>query len=234
LIKFSILFLDLILLLRYLKIYDFDDEKAYDLLVTNLEMRKKFPQIFENRDLSSNEIQQALHTFHLFDLPQKTTENHKISIFRLADSDPDKFVFLEIVRMASSTLDGRFVRCDEGEMIDGDFMVFDMQGFTFKHLYKCVANLSLMNSYMKYSQEAVPLKMMGNHFINCSPIFSKLMGMIKPFMNKEVKESLHFHTSMDTLYEKLPRELLPEELGGSAGTINDIFKDWLKKLMIKR
>jgi hypothetical protein len=204
------------------------------LLVVNLEMRNKNPAIFENRDLSSDEIQQALHTFHLFDLPQKTAENHKISIFRLADADPDKFVFIDIVRMASASLDGRFVRFDEGEMIDGDFMVFDMQGFTFKHLFKCVANLTPLKTYMKYGQEAVPLKMIGNHFINCSLVVTKLMSLIKPFMNKEVKDSLHFHSDMESLYEKLPRELLPDEFGGSAGKINDIFENWLKVLMTKR
>jgi hypothetical protein len=76
--------------------------------------------------------------------------------------------------------------------------------------------------------------MLGNHFINCSPIVSKLIDLIKPFMNKEVKESLHFHSRMETLYEKLPRELLPDELGGSSGAIDDIFEDWLKVIMTKR
>jgi hypothetical protein len=138
-----------LLLLRYLKIYNFDLEKAKSLLVVNLEMRKKYPMIFENRDLLSAEIQQALHTFHLFDLPQKTAEHHKISIFRLANKNPDEFDIVNIVRMASCSLDGRFVRQDEGELIDGDFMVFDMSGYTFKHLMKCASNLSLIRAYLK-------------------------------------------------------------------------------------
>lgn len=222
------------MLLRYLKVYEFDIEKAKKLLVINLEMRNKYPIIFEKRDLLSEEIQQALFTFHLYDLPQKTSENHKVSIFRLANDDPRKFDFLHILRMASATLDGRFVRVDEGELINGDFMIFDLKGFSFKHLVKCASNLSLMSAYMKYGQEAVPLKMIGNHFINCSPALLKLVALIKPFMNKEVKESLHFHSTMETLYEKIPKEILPNELGGSAGSIQELFNDWLKVLITKR
>lgn len=199
-----------------------------------MEMRNKYPIIFEKRDLLSAELQQALNTFHLYDLPQKTSENHKVSVFRLANDDPQKFDFVHILRMASATLDGRFVRVDDGELIDGDFMVFDLKGFSFKHLVKCAANLSLVSAYMKYVQEAVPLKMIGNHFINCSAALLKLVALIKPFMSKEVKESLHFHSSMETLYEKIPKEVLPNELGGSAGLIQELFDDWLKILMTKR
>jgi hypothetical protein len=40
---------------------------------------------------------------------------------------------------------------------------------------------------------------------------------------------MHFHTNnYDTLYEFIPRELLPVEYGGSYGTIGEIYKDNLK------
>lgn len=225
---------DKLLLVRYLKIYDFDLEKAKKLLVINLEMRKNYPTIFEKRDLLSDELQQALHTFHVYDLPQKTPENNKISVFRLVDDDPDKFVFVDVLRMASATLDGRFVRVDEGELISGDYVVFDMKGFGFKHLMKCVANLSLLRSYMTYAQDAVPFNVLQNHYINCSPVVSKLMKLVKPFMNKKLTDSLHFHTNMETLYETISPEYLPNELGGTAGNIEEMFDDWLKVLMTKR
>lgn len=217
-----------------MKIYDFDLEKAKKLLLFNLEMRQKNPNIFEKRDIASIELQQALQTFHVNDLPRNSPENYKVSIFRLADDNPDKFIFADVVRMASATLDARLVRLDKNELTNGDYLVFDMKGFGFKHLMKCVANLSLLRNYMKYSQEAAPLKMIQNHFINCSPVVSKLMSFIKPFMNKEVTESLQFHTNMETLFEIIPRELLPNELGGSVGNIKAIFDDWLKVLMTRR
>lgn len=49
-------------LLRFLKVYDFDMEKAKELLILNLEMRKKNPMIFENRDVMSPEFQQTFRT----------------------------------------------------------------------------------------------------------------------------------------------------------------------------
>jgi hypothetical protein len=50
------------LLLRYLKVCDFDTEKAGQLLTYNLELREKYPRIFFDRDLSCEKLQQALRT----------------------------------------------------------------------------------------------------------------------------------------------------------------------------
>jgi hypothetical protein len=53
---------DELLLLRYLKVCDFDSEKAGQLLTCNLELREKYPHIFFDRDLSCDKLQQALRT----------------------------------------------------------------------------------------------------------------------------------------------------------------------------
>lgn len=53
---------DKALLLRYLKTCHFDHEKAKDLLVLNLEFRKKYPQLFTNRDVNSAEIHRVNNT----------------------------------------------------------------------------------------------------------------------------------------------------------------------------
>lgn len=53
---------DKVLLLRFLKVYDFNMEKAKELLILNLEMRKKNPMLFDNRDVMSPEFQQTFRT----------------------------------------------------------------------------------------------------------------------------------------------------------------------------
>ena len=39
------------------------------------------------------------------------------------------------------------------------------------------------------------------------------------------------HSNIETLYDYIPKELLPQEYGGSAGTIAQIMGDWEKKLL---
>lgn len=214
--------------------YDFNLEKAKELLLLNLEMRKKNPNIFESRDFLSPEMQSTMRIIQMCPMPNLTPENHRISVFRLADADPNKYVYLDVCRLVVSMLDVRFVTPDGNELMAGEIGVIDMSGFGFKHLLKSAASLSVMRNYMKYVQEAVPIKIVQNHFINCSPIMDKFMSMMRPFLKKEILESIKFHTSLETLYDTISREFLPNEFGGSAGSIEDLQMEWAKYLETKR
>jgi CRAL/TRIO domain len=225
---------DKLLLLRFLKVYDFDIEKAKELLLINLEIRKKNPIIFENRDILDADFQQAFKTIQICPMPRNTAENNKISVFRLADADPSKYVYVDVCRSVVTMMDVRFVTVDDNELINGEIGVVDMSGFTFKHFMKSASNLSVMRNYMKYVQEAAPFKIIQNHFINCSPMMDKFISFIKPFMKKELIDTMKFHTDLETLFDTLPRELLPNEFGGSAGNIEDIHREWVKVVESKR
>lgn len=190
--------------------------------------------MFEARDVLSSEIQQAIAVYQIYVLPQNTSENHKVSIFHLGDSDPDKFVILDILRMLGASLDARLVVVDDNELINGEYLIHDMEGYGFKHLMKCIANASVLRKYMKYSQEAAPVKLIQNHFINCSPVVTNIINFFKSFLSAETIETFKFHSSLETLYEIVPREILPIEFGGSAGNSKDIFNDFREKFLSKR
>lgn len=213
---------------------DFDLEKAKELLLLNLEMRKDNPDMFAKRDVSDDAFQQAFRTLQVFPMPKNTAENHKISISRLADTNPDSYVYLDVIRAVIAMLDTRFVAVDSNELIDGEIGIIDMSGFGWRHFMKSASNLSTMKKYMRYVQEAAPFKVVQNHFVNCSPTMERIIGVLKPFMKKEILESIKFHTSMDTLFEYLPKELLPNEFGGTAGKCDDHHKNWLKIVESKR
>lgn len=222
------------MLLRFLKVYEFDLEKAKELLLLNLEIRKKCPNIFETRDILSPELQQIMKTMQICPMPKVTAENQKISVFRLVDPNPEKYVYLDLCRLVVTMLDVRCVTPDGNELTNGEIGIVDMTGFGFKHFLKSAANLSVMRSYMKYVQEAAPIRMVQNHFINCSPMMDKFMSLTRPFMKKEVIETIKFHTSLETLYDTISRELLPDEFGGSAGSIDDIHLEWTKHVESRR
>lgn len=46
---------------------------------------------------------------------------------------------------------------------------------------------------------------------------------------------MHFHTSgIESLYEFIPQDMLPEEYGGTAGKLADFKAQFLEKVMEKR
>jgi hypothetical protein len=65
-------------------------------------------------------------------------------------------------------------------------------------------------------------------------MMDRMMSMMKPFMKKEVIETIKFHTSLETLYDTLPRDILPNEFGGTLGNIDDFHESFVKVLESKR
>lgn len=78
------------------------------------------------------------------------------------------------------------------------------------------------------------------HVINVASFVDKIMAIARPFIKKELLDivseeksvlqyqnlqlkfffvQLHFHTSLETFFKYVPREILPEHLGGTAGTL---------------
>jgi len=61
------------------------------------------------------------------------------------------------------------------------------------------------------------------------------MSLIRPLLKPEVAARLQFHSpDTDTLYKCIPRQVLPVEYGGTAGSILDMKDYWMKKLMERR
>jgi hypothetical protein len=78
---------------------------------------------------------------------------------------------------------------------------------------------------MTIFQEAVPARVVQNHYINCSPIFVRFLNIIRPFVRRENLETMYLHTDKyDTLYKFVPRELLPVEYGGTNGSVDEMYK----------
>ena len=204
-----------------MKVYEFDIEAAKKLLILNLETRKKHPEIFENRDILSEEFQTALSVYHCLGLRENTKDNHKVTIFRLSSADASKFTYLDVTRLIIALLDCRLVYCDENELINGEISIVDVSNFTFRHFTKIIPHVGIMKAYFNYAQEAAPIRIIHSHFINCSPLMSKLMAIVRPFLKKEVSDSIKFHSSLESLYEFVPKDILPVDFGGTAESLNE-------------
>ena len=44
---------------------------------------------------------------------------------------------------------------------------------------------------------------------------------MRPFLNDHIRNSIHFHNSLESLHEEVPKEILPQELGGDTGPFDN-------------
>lgn len=230
--RVQIVFLEKVLLLRFLSVCDYDVDKAEKMLRKNLKFRKKCPKLFKNRDVSSDAFQETRKVTQVFPMPKATPEGYEIVVFRLKDKNPRNFITKNILRSNVTMLDAKFLTDDE--LIKGSIAVIDLSGFTFRHFVKAFSCFSLQNSYGKFVHQAAPWKPARFHVVHCPAILKRWISFIGPRVRSNYMELANFHDNFEINDEAIPKEFLPNEFGGTAGTIDDIHSNWTKILESKR
>lgn len=95
-------------------------------------------------------INRFIISSYVFPLPKKTAEGYQVYITHLADPNPDKFDFIDYAKMFFNVSDVR-MKIEE-KIPTGDIPIFDMSGFTFKHLMKLMLSLGAVKKYMRITQ----------------------------------------------------------------------------------
>ncbi|XP_065221363.1 alpha-tocopherol transfer protein-like [Planococcus citri] len=214
---------------RFLYVCNNDIKRTKEVLQLFFKFRAETPEFFTNRDPISENLKNILDVVYVFPMPKKTNEGYQVYITHLADSNPDKFDFISYSKMFFDVSDVR-MKIEE-KIPTGDIPIFDMTGFTLKHLMKLMFNLGSVKKYMRITQEAHPVSLKQIHVINTSPLLEKVLTFLRPLMREEVKKMIHFHTEgSDTLYQFIPRDVIPVEFGGKGASINETKNYWKKQI----
>lgn len=181
--------------------------------------RTHCPDFFTNR-VPDAALQKTINVGTYYPLEGKTNEGHRVIYCCLWDTDPNKYVFGENLKMFTMMIDLWLLK--EGTMM-GHHIVFDMDGVSFGHLTKL--GLMTMKKYMYYLQDCMPVRLKGLHFINVVPFMDKILAIMKPFMKKELMDVLYLHTEgMDSFYKFVEKKNLPKELGGDGPKKQELHK----------
>lgn len=220
--------IETLLLLRYLKVARWRVEKAQSMLRLMLQLRTEHPEIFTDRDPLSKEILEVFDAVDMVLLPATTEENYKIGVFRMLKDDVDHIEFNDLVKAFFVMSDARN-NTHETRLNDGEIAIFDMSQVSYRHFTKI--GLSTLRLYLRYIQEAHPVRVRQIHIINCSPLIDKVMMLVKPFLSTRNYQMINCHTAgSETLFDFVSREMLPTELGGSAGPIAAMKDFWMKQM----
>ncbi|XP_026740971.1 alpha-tocopherol transfer protein-like [Trichoplusia ni] len=222
---------DDILLRRFLTSCHFSLERAKRLIDHFFTVRASAPDLFCKRDPWSPEIKRVFEITDMLPLPNKTQQNYKVFIYRLNNPDLDLFNFVDAVKTFFMLADTRLT--EDNDIPTGEIPIFDSANVSLKFISKI--NLSALRKYMIYTQEAMPIRLKQVHVINAPSYIGKIFAICKPFLKAEVSKLIKFHEpNSDTLYKDIPQEILPTEYGGKAGSIEQIKREWIKKMEAKR
>lgn len=172
------------------------------------------PDIFGNRNPADPEMQAAMSCCMFTVLPELTPEGYTVLLYKLIDPNPDHFNFAMQCRAFDMIT---LLHLHKNGPCKGVIIVADMGGTVFGHLLKL--GIVIMKKFMFYLQEALPIRLKSLEYINIVSFMDKIVALMKPFMKSELLNSLYLHSNLETLYERVPKHLLPQDYGGNSESI---------------
>ncbi|XP_015513350.1 uncharacterized protein LOC107219599 [Neodiprion lecontei] len=189
-------------------------------------VRTHIPELFSNRDpLGEKGLREIMKVVCCIFLPGTTPEGYRVILAKTIDPDPSRYVLADVIKLASMVMELRLYTTGTSS---GYVIILDMDGTVFGHVARM--NPMVVKKHLYYVQEALPIRLKSVHIINTAPFVEILMNIAKPFMKKELMNMIFLHSSVDTLNKRIPVDLLPNDQGGKAGPLKDLWAAELKNL----
>lgn len=154
-------------------------------------------------------------------LPGLTPNGRRVCVLTALEEGIKEFKTSDISEAMKLTLMVGDIRLYEEQVgVAGDVYILDAAVATPTHFAKFTPGI--VKKFLICVQEAYPVKLKEVHVINVSPLVDTIVNFVKPFLKEKIRERIHLHSSMDSLYKFVPKDMLPVEYGGSAGNIKDI------------
>nr|XP_013102449.1 unnamed protein product [Stomoxys calcitrans] len=174
-------------------------------------------EFFADLDVESPQILQAQQVMACFPLKGTTAEGYRVAVSKLLDPDPAKYDFVASFKITFSTQD---MWLQGQDLMPGVLIMLDLSGFSLGHFVRI--GLPQIKKILNYLQEAVPSQVIGLHFVNPSAAAEKLMNLLNQFMKNNMKTALVVHPNLESLHKHIPRDILPQEYGGTEATCAEL------------
>ncbi|KAI8434332.1 hypothetical protein MSG28_012404 [Choristoneura fumiferana] len=197
------------LLRRFLHCSYYDIEKAQNVIESFSSLRATSPELFNDRDPLSKQIQNTLKIVNLARI--KASGNRLLWLSQINDPGLRNFDHLQLIRLFLLVMDAWIL--DEEGLVDADVIIIDAKDISLRMLTKM--NISVARKMAKYQEEAMPIRLKQMHVYNSPTYMDKIFSVMKQFLKHDISDMIHFHLpNSDTLYKHVSRDELPSDFGG--------------------
>ncbi|XP_046961156.1 clavesin-2-like isoform X2 [Vanessa cardui] len=158
----------------------------------------------------------------------KNPADPRVILYRIGKIDLKKYTIIDIL----SVLVLQEQIClmeDDNFVVAGTVNVVDLDGARLGHYTQ--TSIKQLRNLIAANQDAVPVRIKAIHFLNSPFFFETFFGIAKRFMNEKSKKRIIVHTkNLESFYESVPKEILPEEYGGTGDSIQDCIDHWKNKM----
>jgi len=215
-------------LLNFARCCKYSTERIKRKIEIFMTMRTAIPEFFSGWDPYKPEVQSALQVGALLPLLEYDHLCRKVIYMRPGCFDP--YINKPVVVEKSNFMIGEVMGLlDPTMFITGAVIIIDLEGYNLNHLNQ--RSLPMIKKYMRYTQEAVPLRPQNVHFIRVPASFSAVYNIIIGFTTEKIKKRFKVHgQDLSSLYKDIPRKILPSDIGGDGPSLSELAVYWKGKV----
>ncbi|XP_076630030.1 retinol-binding protein pinta [Colletes latitarsis] len=211
-------------ILRFLRASKFNVEKAKCRLRNYYKQRSNLPEWYSNRDPFLPQLQELFDIGVFVPLRKLDNEGRMVVIVRAAAHTPAKHKMADMLKASLMVLD-LALRDHESVTIHGITAILDIAGMSYEHVLQLPP--SVIKNLVHAWQGCYPVRIYSLDFINAHRLINTVLNIFRRFMNAKLKQRVHIHARGKLkLYETLPIDILPEEYGGTNGTVKELCEYW--------
>ncbi|XP_021919716.1 uncharacterized protein LOC110829859 [Zootermopsis nevadensis] len=197
-------------------------KSAIDMYYT---LRAVVPEILSNRDPFSPWFRQITSVSYCLPLPTLTDDCHRVVVLGNLDPDASKYNVLDVFKLIFMVGDVRFSE----DCCVADTYIVDMTNFGVGHIAKIT--MPAVKKLEICAIKGYSARIRAIHYVNVPRYADVLINLVRSVMKPKIASRMQVHTKgMNTLHKEIDRKILPEEFGGQAGSISDLWNDWKEKL----
>lgn len=217
------------IILRFLEGCKYRLETAKTKLKNDYNFRKNTAEWYADRDPLQEDINNIISSGISLWLPENDQKGRTIIINR-PNVHEAKYSGDEYYKVHIMNLD--YIMENNPSMArNGCVIIVDLENSTLKH---CLKKMMVMRKMMYWWLNCLPLKIKEVHFINIPFFVYSFIELFKTFLREKMKKRMIVHKKMDELKEYIDPTTLPEEYGGSAGSIKKLVESCTKQIFDKR
>jgi len=216
-------------LTTFLRGCKFSIEKTKDKLDNYHAVKTFTPEWFDHWDPFNPAIQQILDAGICLPLPGYDKEGRCVTLNLSGRIIPSKMRFDDLMKTIIMVMTVAR-KNDEQAVIRGFVTIQDMKGIGAEHL--TLFNLAVIKKLITMGKSSWPVRTKGSHILNRPNILESISNIVHNLQEEKIRKrnSVHQPGDLSKLQDELGKEILPEEYGGSNGSVDELTIYWKKEV----
>ncbi|XP_069699131.1 alpha-tocopherol transfer protein-like [Periplaneta americana] len=197
-------------------------KQSIDLYYT---LKSLSPDVMCDWNPRSKWYKDVIRAFCFFPMPELTPEGDRVIMMKYLSKDAMNYLHEDLARLCLMTTEVRM--CEE--YCFSDIFILDLENYTVGHASKMTFTTAKKGEVCL--MKAFNTRLKAFHIINAPSCADVLIWIIKTVLSSKLTSRIYVHGKDLTNFTKqVPRMCLPDDLGGTGGSLQENWNLWLKKV----